>query len=345
LFSLQKVSAMSSPSPTSSSPFSGDHLLYAMVVCIWGSSWIALGGQVGSGVPILASVAYRFGLAAVLLFAWCRWRGIRLRYRLRDHVGMALQGLVLFALNYVLFYSAAHTLTSGLIAVVFSTVILFNLALGVLFLGARLESRLVIGSVLGLAGVSLVFWPEVSALIAAPSGADVAFGDRLEGIGYALAGTACASVGMTLSARNQRAGLGVMATNAWGMGSAAAALLVIAVISGTTFSFAWTVPYVGGLLYLSIISSVIAFGAYLTLVGRIGPARASYASVLFPLIALGLSTLFENYHWTWQGAAGIVFVLAGNLLVLRRPTPQAIPAPDLAPTLTPTLTPCEERAQ
>jgi drug/metabolite transporter (DMT)-like permease len=325
------MTSPSSPTPALAAPPMTESLLYALVVCVWGSSWIALKGQVGSGVPILASVAYRFALAAVLLFLWCRWRGIRLRYRWRDLGSMAAQGLVLFAFNYLLFYSSAHTLTSGLIAVIFSTVIVFNLALGIVFLGARFESRLLVGAILGLSGVALVFWPEVSALITTPLGGDLVLSDRLHSIGLALAGTVCAAIGMTLSARNQRAGLGVMATNAWGMGSAAVVLIAIALISGTSFTFSWTLPYVGGLLYLSVISSAVAFGAYLTLVGRIGPARASYASVLFPLIALGLSTLFENYQWTWQGAVGVGFVLAGNILVLRRPAPRAQPA-----------TPCED---
>lgn len=296
--------------------------LYALVVTIWGTSWIGLKLQVNADVEVLASVAYRFGLASLVLFGWAWARGLKLSFAAAEHARIAAQGVLMFCGNYILFYYAARYMTSGLLAVAFSTVILFNLALGVAFLGQRLERRLVLGAVLGLSGVALVFWPEVG-------------GFSLDDVGargglLALGGTLCAALGMTLSARNQKAGLPVLQTNAFGMAYGTLATLVLAFASGTRFGFEMSVAYVGGLVYLAVVASVFAFGAYLTLLGRIGPARASYASVLFPIIALGISTVFERYQWSTVALAGVVLVLAGNVLVLLRPRPRAEAAGALA---------------
>lgn len=307
-----------SAAPIVATPETRNHGLYALVVAIWGTSWIGLKLQVGADVAVMASVAYRFALAAALLFGWCVLRGLTLRFTPAQHLRMAVQGIILFGINYTFFYGGAQYLTSGLVAVGFSTVIIFNMILGAAVLGQKPEPRLIGGAVLGLGGIALVFWPEVSSLTLADDGA--------KGVALTLAGTICAAIGMTLSARNQKAGLKVVQGNAFGMAYGAAFLVVVALITGTPFGFATTVEYVGGLIYLAVAGSVIAFGAYLTLVGRIGPSRASYASVLFPILALAVSTAFEGYQWTPVAFGGVALVLMGNLLVLTRPAARPVPA-------------------
>jgi drug/metabolite transporter (DMT)-like permease len=72
-----------------------------------------------------------------------------------------------------------------------------------------------------------------------------------------------------------------------------------------------------------VFGSIIAFGAYLTLLGRIGAHRAGYAMVLFPVVALVLSMLFEGLKLDATILLGTCLVLAGNMFVLRRrPPPQ-----------------------
>lgn len=301
---------MTPPTPDAPGRFANAGL-YSLVVAIWGTSWIGLKLQVGADVAVLASVAYRFGLAGGLLVLWCLMRRHSLFMTRGQHLRVAVQGIILFGVNYLFFYNAAQYLTSGLLAVVFSTVVVLNIILGAVFLGLRLEARMVGGAALGLAGIAAVFWPEVSALSLADSG--------LRGVALAMGGALSAAVGMTLSAVNQKAGLRVMPTNAFGMLYGGAAVAVAAVVTGTPFGFAWTLPYAGGLAYLVVFSSIIGFGAYLTLLGRIGPARASYASVLFPILALAVSTAVEGYAWTPQALAGVALVLTGNILVLTRP--------------------------
>lgn len=305
-------SAPSLPMPATSASGSGNIGLYAAVVAIWGTSWIAITLQVGSGVAVLPSIAYRFGLAALMLFGWCLLRGHSLRFTGSQHLRMVAQGFMMFTLNYFLFYSAALYLSSGLLAVASSTVILFNLILGVLFLGQKLDARLLAGVLLGLGGIVAVFWPEISHVSLSDTGT--------KGVLLALAGTVCVAVSLTLSAHNQKSGLPVLQTNAFAMAYGAGLTALLGLVTGTPFTFALTAGYVGGLLYLSLVASVLAFGAYLTLVGRIGPSRASYASVLYPIIALGLSTVFEGYQWGLSALIGLGLVLAGNILVLQKKT-------------------------
>jgi drug/metabolite transporter (DMT)-like permease len=118
--------------------------------------------------------------------------------------------------------------------------------------------------------------------------------------------------------RNHRAGMPVVQVNAWGMLYGAIAVTLYAVIDGDRFAFDWSVPYVASLLYLVLFGSVLAFGAYITLLGRIGAGRAGYVSIAIPVVALLLSMLVEGLQWQLTMIIGIALCLAGNLLVVSR---------------------------
>jgi drug/metabolite transporter (DMT)-like permease len=75
----------------------------------------------------------------------------------------------------------------------------------------------------------------------------------------------------------------------------------------------------GALLYLALFGSVIAFGAYFTLVGRIGAGKAAYSTLLFPLVALTISTVYEGYVWHSNAVIGLALILVGNLVMFARP--------------------------
>ena len=174
------------------------------------------------------------------------------------------------------------------------------------------------GASLGLVGITLVFWPEFRAFSASSA--------IMIGVGLALVATWFASLGNIASLRNQRARLGVIESNAFGMTYGAALTTIVALVIGVEFRFDWSLSYVGSLAYLSVIGSVIAFGCYLSLLGRIGADRAAYAGVMFPIVALALSTLFEGYTWSGPAFIGVAMVLAGNLLVLTRTKQSDTPA-------------------
>ncbi len=286
-------------------------LLYVVTVLIWGSSWLAIKSQLGSVDPMV-SVAYRFLLASGISWLYCRLSRRLMHFSLRDHAFMFLQGASLFALNYWLFYVSELTLTSGLAAVIFSTIVVMNLLNGAIFLKNRLEIRVVAGGGFGLLGIMLVFWPEVSDF---ESGSENLFAAAL-----AVLATFLASIGNIASARNQRAGIPVVQANTFGMTYGALLMLGLSWATGREFTFEMTLPYVSSLVFLSVFASIIAFWSYLTLLGRVGVERAAYATLLFPLVALGISTIFEDYQWTAYAGIGILLILAGNLLILKRPT-------------------------
>ena len=285
-----------------------DLFLYALTVLVWGTSWLAMTFQLGVVAPEV-SVVYRFALAAAVLLPFCLASRRPMIFSLRDHGFIALQGVFLFSSNFFLIYLGAQYLTSGLVSVGFSTIIIMNILGTRLLFGTRITPAMVAGAGLGIAGMVLLFWPELAAFDLSRAGS--------RGLILVLAGTTSAALGMLTSAWNQgRRGLPVMQTNAYGMvyGALFASLLVA--LRGSSFAFDPSPGYVISLLYLALGASVLGFWSYLTLVGRIGADRAAYSSVLFPVVALTLSTWFEGYSWTAAGAAGVALVLCGNALIL-----------------------------
>ncbi len=283
--------------------------LYLSAVLIWGSTWFAIKFQLGV-VAAEVSLVYRFGLAAIILLLFCVLSRRSLIYSAKQHGFIALQGLFLFSSNYLVFYWATGLLTSGIVALMFSTVILMNIINGALFMQARVRPRVILGAAFGIAGIAAIFWSEVSGV-----------GDNAgtwRGLWMCLLATYFASIGNIVSARNQKNHIPVIQTNAWGMAYGALFMATYALFSGVAFNYDPTPAYSISLIYLAVFGSILAFGSYLTLVGRIGADKAAYAAVLFPVIALGLSTLFEDYQWTLRAFFGFGLVLLGNYFVLSR---------------------------
>jgi drug/metabolite transporter (DMT)-like permease len=284
--------------------------LYLLTVLIWGTTWIAIKLQMGE-VAIAASIAYRFALAAAVLFAVLLLSGRLQKLDRRGQLICLVQGLCLFCINFLCFYTASQWIPSGLVAVIFSTATLWNALNARLFFKQRIAANVLAGGALGLAGLALLFWPEVADHPASR--------ESLLGIGLALLGTLCFSAGNLLSSLQQKAGLKPLTTNAWGMLYGALMLVAICLVNGTPFAFEWSGRYVGSLLYLAIPGSVIGFTAYLTLVGRLGPERAAYCTVLFPVVALNISVFAEGYQWSAPALLGLLLVMLGNVLVFRKP--------------------------
>ena len=282
--------------------------LFAICTVIWGSTWLAITWQLGI-VPPTVSVAYRFALAAVFLGAWCVATGRSLRFPRAEHARLAAWGAMNFGLNYVCVYRAEAHVSSGLVAVVFSTIV-FMSPIGMrLFFGAPLTARIAAAATLGVVGVALLFLPELGEI---GQGGNVA-----AGVAFALAATALATGGNLIAVRNHRAGLPLFPATAWGMLYGAAVAAVIATVQGDGWSFDTRAPYVLSLLYLAAFGSVVAFAAYLTLLGRIGAGRSSYVGVSTPVVAMLLTTFFEGYRWAWPAVLGVALAVAGNVLALR----------------------------
>ena len=281
--------------------------LFLTSALIWGSTWLAITYQLGMVAPEV-SVAYRFALASVCIALWCAITGASLRFSRRNHAFLAAFGATLFGLNYVAVYWAERYVASGLVAVVFSTIVFMN-PIGTRFaFGTPLTARTLLAAALGVAGVALLFVPEIDA---ARHGGSAALG-----IAFAFGGTVIATAGNLIAVRNHNEDLPTFPTTAWGMAYGALTAALVVTVTGVPWAFDPRVGYVASLIYLALFGSVAAFGAYLTLLKRIGAGPASFVGVATPVIALLLSTLFEGYRWTWVAVVGVVLAVIGNWLAL-----------------------------
>lgn len=281
--------------------------LYIVTVLIWGTTWFAIEFQLGIVAPEV-SIFYRYAGAALILFGWSRYRRLPLRYSPAQHAWFAVLGLLLFGINYVLAYRAQIHISSALTAIAFSTILWMNIINARLFFGIRASRRVLLGGGLGIVGIIFLFAPQIGELSLTDS---VFLGSTLSVLGALVA-----SFGNMASVAAQKTGLPIVQSNAFGMLYGAVFTGLYAAIQGQTFNFDWSVGYVVSLAYLSIFGSIVAFGAYLTLLGRIGAHKAGYAMVMFPVIALTLSVLFEGLSISPAMIFGISLVLLGNLFVL-----------------------------
>jgi drug/metabolite transporter (DMT)-like permease len=283
--------------------------LFLICVAIWGSTWIAITFQLGSIQPA-ASVFYRFLLAALILLAWCRMRRLQLRFGLRQHLALALQGALMFSLSYLCVYHAETLVASGLVAMGFSASPLLNM-LGVrIAYGTPTSWRVALGALLGIAGIALVFGPELGPLS----------GDSrlVRGALYTALAVVTSAAGSVIASRNTARGVPVLQAMAFAMLYGSACSLIAAAASGEGLRFDWSSRYVASLLYLAIPGSVVAFAGYLTLLALIGAARAGYIGVMVPIVALLISYLFEGFAWHPTTWIGIALSVAGNVVILRR---------------------------
>jgi drug/metabolite transporter (DMT)-like permease len=289
---------------------------FLLITVIWGSTWLVIRDQLGT-VPAGWSVTYRFVIAAAAMFALAAWRGDSLRIGREGHWLALAFGVPQFFLNFNFVYLAEHYVTSGLVAVVFALLLVPNSALGWLFLKQRVTARFLLGSTVAVAGVALLFLQELRH-------SDVPSGDILLGIGVTLLAVLSASVSNVMQASERLRHRPVAAMLAWGM------------LYGLLFdaAFAWfmhgppvvetRIGYWLGLVYLGLFASALAFTIYFRILRLVGPARAAYSSLLVPVIAMTLSTLFEGYRWSLLAAAGGVLALIGLVIALRSARPAAI---------------------
>lgn len=285
----------------------------AIVTVIWGSTWLVIRGQLGA-VPPGWSVCYRFTIAALTMLVYTRIRGERIALDARGWGFAAMLGLFQFCLNFNFIYRAEQYVTSGLVAVVFALLLLPNALFGRILLGQTLGRQLLLGSAVAVGGIALLFLHEARVDPHGPMQA-------LTGIALTLAGTLAASVGNVMQ--------GTRSAKRYPMlPMVAASMLLGAIING---AFAWatygppvisaTPAYLAATLYLGMVASALAFPLYYGVIRAIGPAKAAYSSVLVPVIAMTLSTVFEGYRWSALSMIGGALVIVGLLIALTERKP------------------------
>lgn len=281
--------------------------LFIIPTLIWGTTWYAITFQL-DGVHPLVSIVYRFGLAGLLLMGYCRIRRISLKFTTKQHFWIALQGLFLFGLNYWLTYVSEQTLASGLVAMMYATLIFFVMIFNRIFLKVSADSRTILGGVLGLIGTYFLFYDEILTF-------DLESED-LKAVIICLVSVVFAAVGNVVSQRNQQEQIPIMGSTVWAMLYATLMMAGLALFSGVEFTFNTSWQYISALVYLAIVGSVIAFVYYLRLIAAIGGAKAGYVVLVTPIIAMFISTYFENYQWTLMAIVGSILIIGGNLVAL-----------------------------
>ena len=282
-----------------------EYMLYAAVIFGWSTSWYPLSLQVGVVAPEV-SLVWRFTAAGALMFLIALVARTRLVYGLRDHLQFMALGATLFSCNFVMFYYASIHAASGLLAVIFSLASLENVLLAALLAHVRPPKLQVLAACMGLCGLALIFYPELRGT-----------GTAYIAIGYGVFGTMMFCTGNMISAATQRRGIPIFASTSWGMVYGAIIMTVVALVRGHEFIIDPTPSYVFSLAWLVVTASVLAFICYLKLVGSIGPGRAGYVTVVFPIVALMVSARFEAYEWSLFGIAGLALVIGGNVIMVR----------------------------
>lgn len=282
--------------------------LFATCVLIWGSTWIAITFQLHQVAPEM-SVGYRFLLAATALFAFCRWRRLPLRFGPVPHLDFLLLGASMFCVSYIFVYYAETFIVSGMVAVGYSASPMINMMLSRLFFGTPITLRVTAGALLGVAGIACVFWPEFGRLSANRS--------TEMGTLFTVLSVLASAIGSMVATRTQRRGYPTWSSMAWGMFYGGVLALLAGVVHGKPFTFEGSAGYVLSMLYLALFGSVVTFACYLTLIRRIGAARASYVGVMVPVMALALSFFFEKLAWGWLTTLGVALSVAGNAVMLR----------------------------
>ena len=283
--------------------------LFAICVVIWGTTWLAITYQLGQVAPEM-SVGYRFILASAVLFAFCHWQKLPLAYNLKQHGDFALLGAGMFCISYIFVYYAETFIISGMVAVAYSASPMINMFGARLFFGTQMTGRVAIAALFGIAGIVCVFWHEFSH-IADSRNAEL-------GAILTVLSVIASSAGSMAATRNAKFGYNTWSSMAFGMLYGGVMSIVIGILMGKSLTIEANSGYFLSLIYLAVAGSVITFGCYLTLIGRIGAAKAGYTGVMVPIVALVVSFFFEKFAWGWLTTVGVALSVAGNVIMLGR---------------------------
>lgn len=288
-------------------------LLYFTVVIIWGTTWIGIFVQQHSAaVPVPVAVFWRFLLAATVLLMALTLTGRLKKLSANTHFCCAVQGCCTFGINFICFYYAAGWINSGLESVIFSMAVIYNTLNSWLFFRQKPPRQFLPALLLGLGGMVVMFWPRLMENHNSPH--------LLAGIGLCALGTFGFSLGNMMSVRHQRQQQDMLTTTGYAMLYGALLMAMVSIVAGYSLAPAFDYRWLAAVSYLAIIGSVFGFGAYFTLLARIGAAKASWCTLLFPLVALAISARYEGFAWQPHSVAGLLFITLANLIMfVRRP--------------------------
>jgi drug/metabolite transporter (DMT)-like permease len=282
-------------------------VLFGVTLFCWSPTWYVIKFQLGYVDP-LVSVFYRFLAAAIIIFIYLLIKRKKLKFSLNHHLWFVFFGICLYSLNYVFFYLSNTYLISAFPAVVFSTVVIMNILGEAFYFNKKPSLKTLIGATIGMLGIIIIFNNEIFNF-------NLSNGTHV-GLFLALLGTFCASTGNMIHQRNLNNNFPLIETIAYAMFYGSLITLLITQIKGTELSFEYTLSYIASLAYLSIVGSIFAFIFYLKLLEKVGAGRAGYVGVVMPVLALLISTVFENLEWQIDLIVGLPILIIGAILVI-----------------------------
>ena len=283
--------------------------LFISTLIVWGPTWYIIKFQLGIVDP-MTSVFYRFFLSSIIILVFCVLKKINLRFSLKEHFFIAALGVSLFNINYVLFYLSTVHLISGFVALCFSSILFLNVINNIILKGKFPKIMTLVGGFIGTLGLLFIFYDEIINF-------EFSKGTSI-GILLAVLATYFASIGNLISEYTSKIKLNVVAVTGYGMLYGSITLLIYLLVTGIELNFDFSYRYVFSLLYLAIFGSVFGFILYLSVIKNIGANDAAYIAIIMPLIALIISTIFEDLEWDLNLYVGAILVLFGNILILKR---------------------------
>ena len=283
-------------------------LFIATLLC-WGPTWYIIKFQLGTVDPMV-SVFYRFFLASVIILLFCIYKKINLRFSIKEHFFIAVLGIFLFNINYVIFYLSTQYLISGFVALCFSSILFMNVINNIIFHRSSPNIVTLIGGTIGTLGLIIIFYDEIISF-------EFSSGTSY-GIFLGIIATYFASLGNLISAHTSKIKLEVIPVTGLGMFYGSISLVIYLILMGNSFSFELSHQYIFSLIYLSIFGSVFGFSLYLTLIKKLGSNDAAYVAIIMPLMALVVSTFFEGLVWDLSLVLGAIMIVLGNIIILKR---------------------------
>jgi len=284
-------------------------ILFGITLFCWSPTWYVIKFQLGYVDP-LVSVFYRFFAASIIIFIYLIIKNKNLRFSINYHVWFLFFGTCLYSSNYVFFYLSNTYLISAFPAIVFSTVVIMNILGEAFYFKKKPSLKTLIGATIGMIGIIIIFNDEI-------------FNFNLDngthvGLFLALLGTFCASTGNMVHQRNLNNSFPLIETIAYAMLYGSLITLLITQIKGTELLFEYSFSYIASLTYLSIVGSIFAFIFYLKLLENVGAGRAGYVGVVMPVLALLISTIFEDLEWQADLIIGLPILIIGAVLVINQ---------------------------
>jgi len=284
-------------------------ILFTATLFCWSPTWYVIKFQLGYVDP-LVSVFYRFIAASLIIFIYLIIKKKNLKFSFSQHIWFLFFGTCLYSVNYAFFYISNTYLVSAFPAIVFSTVVIMNIVGEWFYFKKKPTIKTLIGAVIGMMGILTIFNEEIF---------NFSFSNSMHiGLFLALLGTFCASTGNMVHQRNLNNNFPLIETIAFAMLYGSLIMLLITQLNNTELLFEFTFKYIASLAYLSVFGSIFAFIFYLKLLEKVGPGRAGYVGVVMPVLALLISTIFENLEWQLDLIIGLPILLVGAVLVINQ---------------------------